>query len=208
MQIKWAKWCVQDHSISCFVVIQYLSHVWKLWSHGLQLPGFSVLHYLPEFVPTQVQLILIQWYYPTISSSVTHFSCPQSFLASGSLTVRQLFISVGQSIGVSLVAQMVKHLPAMPETWVQSLGQEDPLEKEMATHSSTLAWKIPWREEPGRLQSMESQRVWHDWVTSLLLTSWSFSFSISLSNEYSGLISFETDRFDLLAVRGTLKSLL
>ena len=51
----------------------------------------------------------------------------------------------------SLVAQTVKHLPAMQETWVQSLGQEDPLEKEMATHSSTLAWKIPWMEEPGRL---------------------------------------------------------
>ena len=55
--------------------------------------------------------------------------------------------------GVSLVAQMVKNLPAMQETWVQSLGQEDPLEKEMATHSSILVWKIPWTEEPGRLQS-------------------------------------------------------
>ena len=62
----------------------------------------------------------------------------------------------------SLVAQMVKHLPAMRETWVQSLGWEDPLEKEMATHSSTLAWKIPWIEEPGRLQSIGSQRVGHD----------------------------------------------
>ena len=60
------------------------------------------------------------------------------------------------------MAQMVKHLPAMQETLVQSLCQEDPLEKEMATHSSTLAWKIPWREEPGKLQSMESQRVRHD----------------------------------------------
>ena len=57
---------------------------------------------------------------------------------------------------------MVKRLSAMPETWVQSLGREDPLEKEMATHSSTLAWKIPWTEEPGRLQSMGSQRVRHD----------------------------------------------
>ena len=57
----------------------------------------------------------------------------------------------------SLVAQMVKHLPAMQETWVRSLGWEDPLEKEMATHSSTLAWKIPWMKEPGRLQSMGSQ---------------------------------------------------
>ena len=53
----------------------------------------------------------------------------------------------------SLVAQMVKRLPAMQETWVQSLCWEDPLEKEMATHSSTLAWKIPWMEEPDRLQS-------------------------------------------------------
>ena len=60
------------------------------------------------------------------------------------------------------MAQTVKHLPTMLETWVQSLGQEDPLEKEMATHSSTLPWKIPRMEEPGRLQSMGSQRVRHD----------------------------------------------
>ena len=62
----------------------------------------------------------------------------------------------------SLVAQTVKRLPAMRETWVQSLDQEDPLEKEMATHSSTLAWKIPWTEEPDRLQSMGSKRVRYD----------------------------------------------
>ena len=62
---------------------------------------------------------------------------------------------------------MAKRLPAMQETRVQSLGQEDPLEKEMVTHSSTLAWKIPWMEEPGRLQSMGSQRVEYDWATSL-----------------------------------------
>ena len=60
------------------------------------------------------------------------------------------------------VAQMVKRLPAMRETWVQSQGREDPLEKEMATHSSILAWKIPWIEEPGGLQSMGSQRVGHN----------------------------------------------
>ena len=57
---------------------------------------------------------------------------------------------------------MVKHLPTMWETQVRSLVREEPLEKEMATHSSTLAWKIPWMEEPGRLQSMGSQRVGHD----------------------------------------------
>ena len=62
----------------------------------------------------------------------------------------------------SLVAQLVKSLPAMRETWVQSLGREDPLEKEMATHSSILACRIPWREEPGGLQSTGSQRVGHD----------------------------------------------
>ena len=62
----------------------------------------------------------------------------------------------------SLVAQTVKRLPAMWETWVRFLGQEDPLEKETAIHSSTLAWKIPWTEEPDRLQSMGSQRVGHD----------------------------------------------
>ena len=60
------------------------------------------------------------------------------------------------------MAQTVKRLPTMQETQVQSLGQEDPLEKEMATHSSILAWKIPWMEEPGRLQSMGLQRVGHD----------------------------------------------
>ena len=62
-------------------------------------------------------------------------------------------------LGASLVAQIVKHLPAMQETWVLSLGREDPLEKEMATHSSTLAWRIPWMEDP---DSMGSQRVRHD----------------------------------------------
>ena len=69
------------------------------------------------------------------------------------------------------MAQMVKHLPAMQETWVRFLGQEDPLEKEMVTHSSILAWKIPWTEEPGRLYiyiyisisiSLESERVRRD----------------------------------------------
>ena len=60
------------------------------------------------------------------------------------------------------MAQTVKRPPTMWETWVRSLGQEDPLEKDMATHSSTLAWKIPWREEPSRLQFMGSQRVVHD----------------------------------------------
>ena len=67
-----------------------------------------------------------------------------------------------QSHLTSLVAQMVKRLPTVWETRVRFLGQEDPLEREMATHSSTLAWKIPWMEEPGRLRSMWLLRVGHD----------------------------------------------
>ena len=61
-----------------------------------------------------------------------------------------------------MVAQMVKNMPSLQETWVQSLGWEDPLEKGMATHSSILAWTIPWTEEPGGLQSMGSKRVRHN----------------------------------------------
>ena len=72
----------------------------------------------------------------------------------------------------SLVAQMVKNLPAMQETWVQSLGQEDPLEKGMATHSSILTWRIPWTEELDGLQSLGSKRVRHDWVTNTFVWRW------------------------------------
>ena len=66
-------------------------------------------------------------------------------------------------MGASLVAQIVKNLPAMQETQIRSLSQEDPLEKGMATHPSILAWRTPWTEEPGWLQSIASQRVRHDW---------------------------------------------
>ena len=72
---------------------------------------------------------------------------------------------------VFLVAQMVKNLSAVQETWVLSLSQEDPLEKGMATHFSILAWEIPWTEEPSGVQSMESQRVGHDWVTNMFTLS-------------------------------------
>ena len=78
------------------------------------------------------------------------------------IDLSQIFLfSVFMSwVWASLVAQMVKNLPAMQETQVQSLDQEDPLEKGMATHSSILAWEIPWTEEPGGLQSMGSQKNW------------------------------------------------
>ena len=78
-----------------------------------------------------------------------------------------MFIIHFRRITYSTLWWLVKCLPAMGETRVQSLGWEDPLEKEMATPSSTLAWKTPWTEEPGRLQSTGLQRVRHDWATSL-----------------------------------------
>ena len=74
----------------------------------------------------------------------------------------------------SLLAQMVNNLPAMQETRVQSLGQEDPLEKGMATHSSIPAWRIPRTEEPGRLQSMESQRAGHNWAINTKIDMYEF----------------------------------
>ena len=72
------------------------------------------------------------------------------------------FVARHAPLWASLVVQSVKNLPAVQEIWVQSLGWEDPLVREMATHSSILAWKISWTEEPGGLQSMGSQRVGHD----------------------------------------------
>ena len=78
------------------------------------------------------------------------------------LAYRSTFVYMSICLWASLVAQMVKHLPAMQETWVRSLGRENPLEKEMATHSCTLDWKISWTEESGRLQSMGLQRIGYD----------------------------------------------
>ena len=75
---------------------------------------------------------------------------------------RGVVIHISPPSWASLVAQTVKNLPTMREIWVRFLGWEDPLEKEMATHSSTVAWKIPWMEGPGGLQSIGSQRVGHD----------------------------------------------
>ena len=78
---------------------------------------------------------------------------------------REIFGCGMRTLGASLVAQMVKNLPVVQEIQVRSLGRADPLEKEMITHFSILAWRIPWTEEPGGLQSMGSQRVRHDWAT-------------------------------------------
>ena len=89
---------------------------------------------------------------------------PGELLSTGTQSqtrLKRLSSSSGSSIWASLVAQRVKNLTAMQETWVRSLDWEDPLEKEMATHSSIPAWRIPWTEEPGWLHSIESHRVRH-----------------------------------------------
>ena len=85
---------------------------------------------------------------------------------------QQLIYWLLNTLITSLVAQTVKRLSTVRETWVWFLGREDPLEKEMATHSSILAWRTPWTEEPGGLQSMGSQRVGHDWATTHLSDSY------------------------------------
>ena len=90
----------------------------------------------------------------------------------------------------SLGVQMVKHLSTMRETRVRSLGREDPLEKEMAIHFSTIAWKIPWTEELGKLQCMGSQRVGHDWATSL--STITCAITPSKSSSFVGLCVFHT----------------
>ena len=143
------------------------------------------------------------WSHPTISSSVVPFSsCLQSFPASVSFSMSHFFTSgcqiTGASVSASLVAQRLKHLPAMWETQVRSLGQEDPLEKEIATHSSILAWRITWTEEADGLQSMGSQRVRHDWVTSLSLSVSASFLPMNIQDWFpygwTGLISLQSKR--------------
>ena len=106
-----------------------------------------------------------QFCYPRLSrtSICQRGDCASPEIWQGELLFVKLKIPIGArllSSWASLVAQMVKRLPAMRETWVRFLGREDPLEKEMAIHSSTLAWKIPWTEEPDRLQSVGSPKSW------------------------------------------------
>ena len=157
-------------------------------------PGLPVHHQLPESTQTHVHRVgdAIQPSYPLSSPSPSAFNLSQH---------QGLFQWVSSSLVASLVAQTVKRLPTMREIHVQSLGWEDPLEKEMATHSSILAWKISWMEEPGWLLSMGSQRVVHDWATSL-----SIYLSISSSRLVAKVLEFQlqhqsfqwTPRTDLL----------
>ena len=109
-----------------------------------------------------------------LSSQITFFLLPLlMFLASVCLTLISSLVCLSfcliEVFVASLLAEKVRNLPAIQETQVQSLGKEYPLEEEMATHASILAWRIPWREVPGRLQSMGSQRVRQDWETNTFI---------------------------------------
>ena len=157
------------------VIIQSLSHVWLFatpWSVARQASlSFTVSHSL-------LKLISIESMIPSNHVILCH---PLLLLPSVFPRIREKeryihLLHKWHYYLHSMVAQMVKHLPTMRETWVQDLGsmREDLLEKEMATHSSILAWKIPWMEEPAVLQFMRSQRVRHDWATSLHFTSYKF----------------------------------
>ena len=108
--------------------------------------------------------------HPLEKIKATHSSIPAWRISWTSPWGRKEYMTEQLSLSLfwtSLMAQPVRSLPAMQEIWIWSLGWEDPLEKEMATHSSILVWNIPWTEKPGRLQFMGSQRVGHNWATSL-----------------------------------------
>ena len=128
-----------------------------------------VSHTPPTSSPTMSQVKLLccilsqhVMYAPSIELKKFHCHSLLTFFIIGLLMLKRPILGCWWA---SLVAQRLRRLPARRETGVQSLGREDPLEKEMATHSSILAWRIPWTEEPGRLQSTGLQRVGHDWAT-------------------------------------------
>ena len=143
--------CLFRHSAHSPITYAMLCYAKSLQScptlcdpHRQQPPGSSI--------PGILQARTLEWV--AIAFSISSPNCLDMYSA--------VSFSFPTIVKASLVAQRLKRLPPMQETWVRSLGREDSLEKEMATHSSTLAWRIPWREEPGGLQSTRSQRVGHD----------------------------------------------
>ena len=130
----------------------------KYWSFIFCISPSNEYSELISFRMDWLDLLAVQG---TLKSLLQHHSSKASILRRSAFFIVQLSHPL-----TSLVAQTVNRLSTMRETRVPSLGWQDPLEKEMAIHSSTIAWKIPWTEEPGRLQSMGSQRVGHDWATS------------------------------------------
>ena len=143
--------CQEHHMTqSTVVILQMLSSL-----------GFQEIRFFSVFLlPSYTSLLNHLYWFLTFQINLWYFSVYTIFLD-------DLIQPLGFKYYLCPVAQMVKRLPTMRETHVRALGWEVPLEKEIATHSRILAWKIPWIEEPSRLQSMGSQRVRHDWETSL-----------------------------------------
>ena len=146
---------------------------------------------------------MVMWKYCELSSH-TDWILMQAMIFSGcvALLIFSFFIcktrGVLSILGAPLVAQMVKNFPAIQETQMQSLGWEDPLKKGMATHSCILAWRIPWTEEPGGLQSMGSQRVGHDRAT--------FTFDINICVGPVKIVNNGCDGMGLFEVVKTSRS--
>ena len=139
---------VNMKSLSC---VRLFVTPWSVAYQALPPKGFSRQEYwsgLPFLSPGDLPIPGIEPGSPALQADALLAEPPEK--------------SLGQVTSASLVAQAVKCLSTMQETWIRSLGREDPLEKEMAIHSSTIAWKIPWTEEPGKLQPMGLQRVGHD----------------------------------------------
>ena len=127
---------------------------------GLSYIAFITLRYVPS-LPTMLRVLMISVYWVMANAFSASFEMIIWYLSFSLLLLYSTLLDLWMLIYFCIRG---KRLPGMQETRVRSLGQEDPLEKEMATHSSTLVWRIPWREEPGRLQSMGLQRVGHDWA--------------------------------------------
>ena len=152
----------------CFFSIPLWQNPARPWSLGLH-PGHWKLH-RPPLIAIQSSASPPQLRSPPPSSLLTPSMVPSIPAPPTSVPEpTRLCLIMTYSLRASLVAQMVKNLPAVWETWVGSLGQDDPLEEEMATHSRILAWETPWTEEPGGLQSRGSQRVGHNWATNTKL---------------------------------------
>ena len=156
-----------------FLPTRYL--VWFLFASNLQFPALQSINYLIHQLIYELIQAIYQFMVPG-----TMYRCQKlcwsssDYLDIDTLTKhfsQAIYFSSGNFYWVpraSLIAQMVKNMPVMQKTWVQSLGLEDPLEKGMATHSSILAWRIPCTEQTGKLQSMGLQRIRHDWATNTI----------------------------------------
>ena len=170
-EVKWSE--------SCSVVSSQLWPYGRPWNSLGQNTGVGSLSLLQGI--TRGRTLSLRHFSFLDFPPVMKLLCLFSILDSQTFGIRGVFwIHFTQPLQFTnrkmvflMVAQMVKNLPAMRETWYQSLGWEDSLEKDMVTHSSILIWRIPWTEEPDRLQSMGPPGVRHNWVTNTLNTSFS-----------------------------------